>query len=106
MLLDKAGRAELVSATMSDLKQQGRMKKRTEAIEACARKIGQSEGKDWDSMWLLTQESYRDEEETVCQNCYVEGSALRTQKDAFHNLLTGAVRHWMGEDYWGDWTVD
>jgi len=24
----------------------------------------------------------------------------------FHNLLTGAVRHWMGEDYWGDSTVD
>jgi len=27
-------------------------------------------------------------------------SAPQTQKDAFHNLLTGAVRHWMWEDYW------
>ena len=50
-------------------------------------------------MWLMAQESYRDEAETVRQNCYVGGSAPQTQKDAFHNLLTGAVRHWMGEDY-------
>jgi hypothetical protein len=59
-------------------------------------------------MWLLTQEFYRDEAETVRQNCYGGGSesAQQTQKDAFHNLLTGAVRHWMGENYWGDWTVD
>ena len=33
-------------------------------------------------------------------------SALQAQNDAFHNLLTGAVRHWMGEDCWGDWMVD
>ena len=56
-------------------------------------------------MWTLTQESYRDEAETPCHNCYVGGSAPQTQKDAFHNLLTGAVRHWMGEDYFGDWMV-
>jgi len=53
--------------------------------------------------WL---ESYRDEAQTVCQNCYVGGSAPQSQKDAFHNLLTGVVRHWMGEDYFGDWMVD
>jgi len=57
-------------------------------------------------MWTLTQESYPDEAETVCHSCYVGGSALQTQKDAFHNLLIGVVRHWMGEDYWGDWTMD
>jgi len=36
--------------------------------------IEQSEGRDWDSMWTLNQESYRDEAETVCHNCYVGGS--------------------------------
>jgi len=91
---------------MSKMKLRVRLRKQTEATEACARKIAQSEGKDWGSMWLLTQESYRDEAETVCKNCYVRGSAPQTQRDAFHNLLTGAVRHWMGDDYWGDWTAD
>ena len=105
-LLDQAGRKEMTSAAMNKVKLVGHLRKRTEATEVCTRKISQSEGKDWGSMWLLTQESYRDEAETVCQNCYVGGSAQQTQKDAFHNLLTGAVRHWMGEDYWGDWTVD
>ena len=62
------------------------LKQGNEATEACARKIANSEGKDWDSMWTLTQESYRDEAETVCHNCYVGGSAPQTQKDAFHNL--------------------
>ena len=106
--LDQAGRAEIMSdansaaAVASCL---GKAKQRTEAIEACAQKISHSEGKDWDSLWTLTQESYRDEAETVCHNCYVGGSAPQTQKDAFHNLLTGAVRHWMGEDYFGDWMV-
>mmetsp|Transcript_80135 Transcript_80135/g.117415 ORF Transcript_80135/g.117415 Transcript_80135/m.117415 type:complete len:226 (-) Transcript_80135:682-1359(-) len=106
--LDQAGRKEMTSAAMSELKLVSKLRKRTEATEACARKIAQSEGKDWGSMWLLTQvsassRSYRDEAETVCQKCYyVGGSAPLTQKDAFHNLLTGAVRHWMGEDYWGD----
>jgi len=76
--------------------------------EACAQKIAQSEGKDWGSMRTWTHESYRDEAETVCHNCYVGGSEPQTQKDAFHNLLTWVVRHWMGEDYWpgDDWTVD
>ena len=46
------------------------------------------------------------EAETVCHSCYVGGSAPQTQNDAFHNLLTGEVLHWMGEDYWGDWIVD
>ena len=63
------------------------------ALEACARRIAHFEGKDWGSLWTLTQESYRDEAETVCQNCYVGGSAPQTQKVTFHNLLTGAVRH-------------
>jgi len=84
----------------------GLLKKRTEATEVYARKTSQSEGKDWDSIWTLTQESYRGEAETVGQNCYVGRSAPQTQKDFFNNLLTEVVRHWMGEDYWGDWTVD
>jgi len=96
----------MISAAMSEMTLRVRLRKRTEATETCARKIAHSEGKDWVSLWTLTQESYRDEAETVCHNCYVGGSASKTQKDAFHNLLTGAVRHWMGEDYWGDWTVD
>jgi len=50
-------------------------------------------------MWTLTQESWRDEAETVCDNYYVGGSVPQTQNHAFHNLLTGMVRHWMGEDY-------
>jgi len=73
-----------------------------EAIEACAFKIAHPEGRDWSSLWTLTQESYRDEVETVCHNCYVGGSAPQTQKDAFHNLLTD----WMGQDYFGDWMMD
>jgi len=105
-LLDPSGRKEMTSAAMSEMTLRVRLRKRTEATETCARKIAHSEGKDWDSLWTLTQESYRDEAETVCQNCYVGGSASKTQKDAFHNLLTGAVRHWMGKDYWGDLTVD
>ena len=82
----------------------GQNNKWTKTAEACARKIARSEGKDWDSMWTLTQDSssYRDEAETVCHSCYVGGSAPQIQKDAFHNFLTGAVRHWMGEDYWGN----
>jgi len=84
----------------------GKLNKRNEATEACARKNAQSEWKNWGSMWTLTQESYRDEAETVCHNCFVGGSAPQTQKDAFHNLLTGAVRHWMREDYLCDWAVD
>jgi len=109
--LDKAGRAEMVAEAFSKLgpvqvaARLGVAKKRTAATEACAQKIAQSQGQNWGSMWLLTQESYCDELETVCQNCYVGGSAPQTQKDAFHNLFTGAVRHWMGEDYWDDWTV-
>jgi len=73
-LLDKAGRSEMMSEAMGKLgplsvaPRIGMAKKRTEATEVCTRKIAQSEGKDWDSMWLLTQESYRDEAETVCQN--------------------------------------
>jgi len=56
-LLDQAGRKEMTSAAMGEMKQQGRLKQQTqaEAIEACARKIARSEGKDWGSMWLLTQ---------------------------------------------------
>jgi len=78
-LLDKAVRAEMVSAAMSEhggaASRLGTAKKRTEGIEACAQKIAHSEGKNWGSLWTLTKESYRDEAETVCQNCYVEGSA-------------------------------
>jgi len=99
-------REGLISKAHSERAHMGHMKQRTEATEACARKIVQSGGRDWDSIWTLTQESCHDETETVCQNCYVGGSGPRSQKDAFHNLLTGVVRHWMGEDYWGDWTVD
>jgi len=96
----------LNSEVRSEWTLRGQLKKQTEATEACARKIAQSEGRDWGSMLTLTQESYCDEAETVCHNCYVGGSAPQTQKDAFHNLLTGVVRHWMGKEYWGDWTVD
>jgi len=92
-LLDRAGRAEMKSRVHSERSLQGYSMKRTEATEACALKIAQSEGKDWGSMWTLTQESYRDEAETVCHNCYVGGSTPQTQKDTFHNLLTGAVHH-------------
>jgi len=98
-LLDQAGRAEMVSEAMSKLgpvqvaARLGMAKKRTEVIEACAQKIAHSECKDWGSLWTFTQESYRVVAETVCQNCYVRGSAPQTQKDAFHNLLAGAVRH-------------
>jgi len=74
--------------------------------EACARKITQPEGKDWGSTWTLTQESHCDEAETVCHNCYVGGFAPQIQKDAFHNLLSGVVHHWMRENYFGDYTVD
>jgi len=56
------------------------MKKRTDATEACARKIAQSEGRDWDSTWTLTQECDRDEAETVCHKCYVRGSNPRHKK--------------------------
>jgi len=112
-LLDPAGRPEMVSAAMSELSHlapeasakgwalksgvdwgslspsardglkrevrsgrtlRGHAKKRTAATEACAWKIAQTEGKDWDTMWTLTQESYRDGAETVCHNCYVGGS--------------------------------
>jgi len=108
-LFDKAVRAEMVSATMCEHRgaasRLGTAKKRTEGIEACAQKIAHSEGKNWGSLWTLTQESYRDEAETVCQNCHVGGSAPQSQIDAFHNLLTGIVRHWMGEDYFGDCMV-
>ena len=80
---------------MSEVKLVSDLRRRTEATEACARKIAQSEGKEWASMWLLTQKSYRDEVETVCQNCYVGGKAPQTQKDAFHNLLKGqCVTKW------------
>jgi len=86
--LDFAGRAEMVSAAISELgmntfatergldwdsfspsareglinearsarSEQGRMgrlKKRTKATEACAWKIAQSGGKDWDFKWTL-----------------------------------------------------
>jgi len=68
--------------------------------------IAQSQDKECDSMWTLTQESWRDEAEIVRDNYYVGGSVPLTQNYAFHNLLTGMVCHWMGEDYWGDWKVD
>jgi len=100
--LDHSGRAEIMSAANSAGAVAGQ---RTEAIEACALKIAHSQGKDWSPLCNLTQKSYRDKAETVCHNCFVGGSAPQTQKDAFHNLLTGAVRHWMGEDYFGDWMV-
>jgi len=80
----------------------GKAKQRTEAIEACDLKIAHSEGQDWGSLWTLTQESYRDEAETVCHNCYVGRSAPQTQTDAFHNLLTEVVRYWIGEEYFVD----
>jgi len=41
----------------------------------------------------------------VRHKCYV-GRSPQTHKDASDNLLTGVARHWMVEDYWGDWTVD
>jgi len=47
----------------------GHIKKQTEATKACARKFARSAGRDWDSMWTLTQESYRDEAGTICQKC-------------------------------------
>ena len=52
-----------------------------------------------DSDTSVSVSSFRDEAETVCHNCYVGGSNPQIQKDAFHNLLTGVVHHWMGEDY-------
>ena len=45
LLLDQAGPKEMTSAAMGEMKQQG-SKQETEANEACARKIIQSEGKD------------------------------------------------------------
>jgi len=63
---------------------------------------GTVRGQRWGSMWTLTQESYHDEAETVCHNCYVGKLAPQTQKDALHTVLTGVVRHWIGKDY----TVD
>jgi len=105
-LSDQAGRKEMTSVAMGEKNRRVALKKWTEASEACARKIAHSEGKDWGSLWTLKQESYRDEAEAVCRYCYVGGSAPQTQKDAFHNVLNGAVRHWMGEDYWGVWTAD
>jgi len=48
-------RKEMTSAAMSELKLVRKLRKRTEATEACAQKIAQSAGKDWGSMWLLTQ---------------------------------------------------
>jgi len=53
--LDKAGRAEMVSAAMGEKNRRVSLKKRTEATEACARNIAHSEGKDWGSLWTLTQ---------------------------------------------------
>ena len=105
-LLCPSAREGLISKAYRERSRNSLLQKRTEATEACARKIAQSEGKDQGSMWTPTQESYPDEAETVCHSCYVGGSALQTQKDAFHNLLIGVVRHWMGEDYWGDETMD
>ena len=118
--MNPSAREGFVREAHSERSERGCLNKRTKVTEACAQKIAQSKGKDWDSMWMqikelgrgklfvgtLTQESYRDEAETVCHKCYVGGLAPQTQNDAFHNLLTEAVRHWMGEDYWGAWTVD
>jgi len=104
--LSPSARDGLKSEVRNEWAHTGLSKKRTEETEACVRKIAQSEGNEWGSMWSLTQESYHNESETVCYNCYVRGSTPQTQKDAFHNLLTGPVRHWMGEDYWGDWAED
>jgi len=106
--LSPSAQEGLINEARIEWSQRGTINNRTKATEACAQKIAHSKGRDWDSMWTLTQEFYRngDEVETGCHNCYVGGSAPQTQKDAFHNLLTGAVRHLMGEDYWGDWTVD
>ena len=107
--LDLSAREGLIKKAYNKKRRKGMatvMKKRTDATEACARKIAQSEGRDWDSTWTLTQECDRDEVETVCHKCYVRGSKPQTRKDAFHILLTGVVLHWMGEDIWGNWTVD
>jgi len=104
--LSPSAREGLVSEAHNEQTHIGRTKQRTEATEARAQKIAMSEGKDWGSTWTLTQESYRDEAKTVYHNCYVGGPTPQTQKDAFHNLLTGVVRPWMGEDYWDDWMVD
>jgi len=90
-LLDQVGRKEMTSTAMSEKRQVTHLRKRTEATEAYAWKIAQTEGKDWGSMWLLTQESYRDETETICQNCYVGGSAPKTQKDAFQSFDWGSA---------------
>ena len=78
--LSPSARDELKSEVRNEWSLQGISKKRTEATEACARKFEQSEGEDWGSVWSLTQESYRDEAETVCHNCYVGGSTPQTQK--------------------------
>ena len=61
------------SEARSEWTLRAQLKKWTKETEACARTIAQSEGKDWGSMWTLTQESCRDEAETVCRNCYVRG---------------------------------
>ena len=45
-LLHQAGRREMTSAAMSETTLRVRLRKWTEATEACARKIAQSEGKD------------------------------------------------------------
>ena len=66
----------------------GQLKKWTEGTEACAQKITQSEGKDSDSMWTLTQESYRDEAKTVCHNCLVGGiMSLHPRHKKMHSII-------------------
>ena len=85
-LLDEAGPAEMMSEAMGKhgpmlvASRLAMTKKRTEATEACARKIAQSEGKHWDSMWLLAQESYRE------RRLYVRTDTLGNQHHRHKNI--------------------
>ena len=65
----------------------GRLKKRTKATEACAWKIAQSGGNDWDFKWTLTQETYHDEAETVCHNCDVGEGDRHPRHKKMHSMI-------------------
>jgi len=71
-LLSASAQEGLISEARSEWGRNGILKKRTDATEACAWKIAQSEGRrlyvDPDSR------TYREEAESGCHNCYVGGS--------------------------------